>query len=67
MTYTFKMFIVYVFLITYNGNRTYKGGYFMKRVLRNKNFILLFQGAFVSEVGNTLYQMVMTFYFRLNW
>ena len=31
----------------------------MMKVLKNKNFFLLFQGAFVSEVGNMLYNTAM--------
>lgn len=34
----------------------------MLQVLKDKNFFLLFQGAFVSEFGNMLYNLAMTFF-----
>jgi MFS family permease len=34
----------------------------MLKVLRDKNFFLLFQGAFVSEIGNMLYNLAMSLF-----
>lgn len=34
----------------------------MKKLLRNKNFVLLFTGAFVSEIGNMMFAFAMALY-----